>query len=415
MTTSARSTRSARPWLAVNAGSSSLKLALLDERGHRVFAGVVDGIGSETVTASDLRRTEPVALQIDQHEQALDWLLDQLLRTEPAAASDWPPVAVGHRVVHGGERYDQATRIDADTLETLTELGQLAPLHNPIALRCIHRARQRLPDSPHFALFDTAFHHDLPPQSRWYALPRFCRDELGIRRFGFHGLSVAHALRSLAERLGRPASQLNLIVAHLGNGASMTAIRQGHSFDTSMGFTPLEGLVMGSRAGDLDPALPEYIEQHSDRDAAAVERMLNQESGLLGLCGYRDLRDIHTARARGDRDAQQAFELYVHRIRRYLGGYVFTLGSVDAVVFTGGIGEHDAQTRAAVCAGLEAFGIVLDPDANAGSLCGHDRHGPARCSYPIHHRSSPTGIWVLPADEEREMVQQMREQMSTPD
>jgi len=390
-------------WLVLNAGSSSLKLRLFGGDGTTLAAWLVDAIGGEHPLAIDLANHADMPLAAEDHEAALAWLLQRLTGELKIRKLDLATslVAIGHRVVHGGERFTGPVRIDAEVLDGLADCARLAPLHNPLALRCIRKAQELLPGVEQIALFDTAFHHDLPAASRWYALPRFCREELGIRRFGFHGLSVGHALRTMAERLERPAEELNLIVAHLGNGASMTAIRDGQSFDTSMGFTPLEGLVMGSRAGDLDPAIPEFIERHSDMDAAAIDRMLNRESGLLGLCGHRDMRDVHAARATGDRSASEAFEIYVHRIRRYLGGYAFALGRVDALVFTGGVGEHDHQTRAAVCADLETFGFHLNGAHN------EQIRGPQQ-AVAIHATESRSQIWVLPADEEREILHQMQ-------
>lgn len=390
-------------WLVVNTGSSSLKLRLFDDAGETLDAWLVDAIGDTQSYAINQCAHRKETLKAKDHESALEWVLSRLMSTLDGQDIDLTAhlSAIGHRVVHGGERFTTATRIDREVSDALADCARLAPLHNPLALRCIRKAQALLPDVDQIALFDTAFHHDLPPASRWYALPRFCREELGIRRFGFHGLSVSHALRTLASQLGRPATTLNLIVAHLGNGASMTAIRAGRSVDTSMGFTPLEGLVMGSRAGDLDPAIPEFIERHSDMDAANIDRMLNRESGLLGLCGHRDMRDLHAARDAGDPHAMEAFEIYVHRIRRYLGGYAFVLGHVDALVFTGGVGEHDPLTRAAVCAELASFGISLDPSRNA------QVRGPERAE-AIHTADSRCQIWVLPADEEREMLTQMQ-------
>ncbi len=390
-------------WLVLNAGSSSLKLRLFDGHGTTLAALLVDAIGGEGPSAVDLITRTHIPLTAENHESALTWLIERLtakLRTQGTELAD-SLKAIGHRVVHGGERFTGPVRIDAGVLEDLADCARLAPLHNPLALRCIRKAQELLPGIEQIALFDTAFHRDLPTASHCYALPRFCREKLGIRRFGFHGLSVSHALRTMAERLDRPAEELNLIVAHLGNGASMTAIRHGRSFDTSMGFTPLEGLVMGSRAGDLDPAIPEFIERHSDLDAIAIDRMLNHESGLLGLCGHRDMRDLHAARAAGDQRAEEAFEIYVHRIRRYLGGYAFILGRVDALVFTGGVGEHDHQTRAAVCAGLDAFGLRLDEARNEQAI------GPQQAE-TIHAADNNSQIWVLPANEEQEILRQMQ-------
>ena len=369
-------------WLAINAGSSSLKLAVFDSAGNC----------RHTCTAEEL---DDCAAPLGRaHAHALDELLTAL----PENARG-PFEAVSHRVVHGGERFDAPTRIDDSVVATLREIESLAPLHNPIATACIERARDHFPKAPHFALFDTAFHHGLPPESRDYALPAWCRQELGIRRYGFHGLSVANALRCVAEATDHPAERLNLIVMHLGNGASVTAIRGGHSEATSMGMTPLEGLVMGSRAGDLDPAIPGILERRGGLSSDEVDHLLNHESGLLGLCGTRDLREIHTAIDSGSEAASHALAMYIHRIRHYLGGYLVNLGRLDALVFTGGVGEHDAVVRESVCDGLAMMGLALDLHAN--------RHH-AGGMQAIHQPHSPAGIWIVPADEEREMVRQVQ-------
>lgn len=372
-----------RRWLAINAGSSSLKLAVFDAGGNRCHSGAAE--------------------ELDDHDappgRAHARALDELITALPASESG-PFEAIAHRVVHGGTHFDAPTRIDDSVVATLREIEPLAPLHNPLATTCIERARERFPGTPQFALFDTAFHHGLPPEARDYALPAWCRTELGIRRYGFHGLSVANALRRLAEATGHPPERLDLIVMHLGNGASVTAVRGGQSMNTSMGMTPLEGLVMGSRAGDLDPAIPGMLERRGGLSSEQVDHLLNHESGLLGLCGTRDMRAIHAAIEQGRDEASAALAMYIHRIRHYLGGYLVNLGRLDALVFTGGIGEHDPRVRESVCAGLGAMGLALDPDANRGDDTG---------VRPVHQPHSPAGIWVVPADEEREMVRQIQE------
>lgn len=384
-TPSSSRTDPSAPWLAVNAGSSSLKLSLFDAGANRVRSRQVDGLNDPSGAA---------------HRRALGEELERL-----SADMDRPPRAVAHRVVHGGGRFHAPTPVDENTLRELREIDYLAPLHNPLAVACIEAARERLPDVPHYAFFDTAFHHDLPPETRDYALPAWCRERLGIRRYGFHGLSVASAVRRMAGHLGHPASRLNLIVAHLGNGASLTAVRGGESAATSMGLTPLEGLVMGSRAGDIDPAIPGFLERHGGLSPEEVDHLLNRESGLTGLCGTRDLREIHAAIDRGERDAREALSMYIHRIRHYLGGYLVNLGRLDALVFTGGVGEHDAIVREEVCEGLGMMGLALDPVAN---------REPAEGERAIHQPHGAAGIWVLPADEDVEMIRQLERRPSTP-
>ncbi len=370
-------------WLAINAGSSSLKLAIFDAGGNRRHACTAEALND---TGGSLGEA---------HSHALDELITALPPDEAG-----PFRGIAHRVVHGGERFDTPTRIDAAVIDALHQIEPLAPLHNPIAAACIELTRRRFPDTPQYALFDTAFHRDLPPESRDYALPAWCRDRLGIRRLGFHGLSAAHALRCLADATGHPPERLNLIVLHLGNGASVTAIRGGRSVATSMGMTPLEGLVMGTRAGDIDPAIPGVLEREGGLSSDEVDHLLNHESGLLGLCGTRDLREIHNAIDRGSERASTALAMYIHRIRHYLGGYLVNLGRLDALVFTGGVGEHDMVVRESVCKGLGVMGLALDVTANRRDETG---------VRALHQPHSPAGIWVVPADEEREMVREIQD------
>lgn len=370
-------------WLAINTGSSSLKLAILDAAGNRLCDETVESL------------TDGDAPPGSAHARALDTLLTAL----PQDLKD-SIHATAHRVVHGGDQFQAPTPIDDAMLAALQRIEPLAPLHNPIAVACIEVARRYFPHRPHYALFDTAFHRDLPPAARDYALPAWCRQELGIRRYGFHGLSVAHALRSLAEATGQPAERLNLIVMHLGNGASITAIRGGHSVATSMGMTPLEGLVMGTRTGDIDPAIPGILERRGGLSSEEIDHLLNHESGLVGLCGTRDLREIHQAIDQGSEAASMALTMYVHRIRHYLGGYLINLGRLDALAFTGGVGEHDAIVRESVCRDLNSVGLALDLEANR-----QDHRG----LRALHQPHSPAGIWVVPADEELEMVRQLQE------
>lgn len=374
-------------WLAINTGSSSLKVGAFDAAGQRFFSRQVDGLGEKPEKGPDKDTGR-------RHDHALQDILDAFDTERPGRLR-----AVAHRVVHGGDLFYRPTRIDASMLARLRSLDHLAPLHNPLATTCIEAARQRLPDTPQYALFDTALHHDMPPESRDYALPSWCRDRLGIRRYGFHGLSTAHAIHQVATALGRPSGRLNIIVAHLGNGASLTAIRGGRSVATSMGMTPLEGLVMGTRAGDIDPAIPGFLQRHAGLSPEEVDHLLNHESGLTGLCGTRDLREIHAAIDRGDERASEALSMFIHRIRHYLGGYLVNLGRLDALVFTGGVGENDAIVRESVCEGLGGLGLAISPAAN---------HEDGEGIRAIHQPHSPAGIWVVPADEEHEMVRQLQ-------
>jgi acetate kinase len=258
-------------------------------------------------------------------------------------------------------------------------------------------ARRAFPHVPHVAVFDTAFHRTLPPHASTYAVPRAWRERYGVRRYGFHGISYQHVSRRAAEFLGRDPAKTNLIVLHLGNGASACAIEGGRSVETSMGLTPLEGLVMGSRSGDLDPAVPEYMQRVAGLDPAAVGDALNQDSGLAGLAGSNDLRDVWASVHRGDADARLAVEVYCHRIRKYVGAYYAVLGRLDAIVFTAGVGEHDAGVRAQSLAGLERLGIAVDPGRNTAAEPGERSISPHEAEVPV---------LVIPTDEELEIAAQ---------
>ena len=257
-------------------------------------------------------------------------------------------VAVGHRVVHGGERFSEPTLVDDDVVAAVEALVPLAPLHNPANLEGIAVARKLFPDLPQVMVFDTAFHQTIPEVAHTYAVPRAWREEHHIRRYGFHGTSHAYVSREAARALGRPVEDVNVIVLHLGNGASATAVRGGESVDTSMGLTPLEGLVMGTRSGDLDPAVHMHLHRSLGWSLEDIDRALNRESGLKGLAGENDFREVMRLRAAGDEAAALAFDVYCYRIRKYVGAYYAVLGTVDAVVFTAGVGEHSPELRAAV-------------------------------------------------------------------
>lgn len=367
------------PVLVVNAGSSSLKLAwvpggpsVLAERIGRDDARVAVRDGGESVgPLPDVAAAFRAALELA--GDAVD----------PRTVT-----RVGHRVVHGGERYTAPVRLDDATLADLDALAPLAPLHVPANLAGVRAARAALPDAEHVAVFDTAFHADLPRRAYLYALPMALYRERGIRRYGFHGTSHDAVSRELARRLGRPREALRIVTLHLGNGASAAAIRHGRSVDTSMGFTPLEGLVMGTRSGDVDPGVPLHL-LRTGTDVDALDALLNRESGLWGLSGVsNDLRDVWRAADAGNDDAAAALEVYAYRIRKTVGAYAAAMGGLDALVFTGGVGENDARMRARVVEDLAFLGVTLDPEANAV-------HGPR-----IARREADVEVWALPTDEE---------------
>jgi acetate kinase len=277
---------------------------------------------------------------------------------------------VAHRVVHGGERFNAAMVIDDAVLHELEQQTYLAPLHNPPALAAVRLARVWRKGLPHIAVFDTAFHRTLPPQAREYALPAELRSRLGLRRFGFHGMSHAHVARAVAHHLDQPVDMLRIVSCHLGNGASATAIERGASVETSMGMTPLEGLVMGTRAGDLDPGVLALLANDRSMGPVALDHMLNAESGLLGLAGTHDMREIETRAADGDTHARLAIEVYTHRVRKYIGAYAATMGGVDAIAFTGGVGENSTLIRARCLERFEFLGASLDARRNHDAMVG---------------------------------------------
>ena len=357
--------------LVFNVGSSSLKLSVTD---------APDG-------AQEFKSELPLP---DGDIGAVMPRLAQLLREGAIAEVE----AVGHRVVHGGERFRDAIRLDDEVLRDIESLNALAPLHNPPAVATIRAARIAWPGIPQVAVFDTAFHLGMPPHAASYAVPREWR-ESGVRRFGFHGTSHKYVVERVAAELGPSFSGMRLISCHLGNGASVCAIRDGVSIDTSMGMTPLEGLVMGTRSGDVDPGLVGHLTRTLGLDVAAIERALYHRSGLAALSGLgNDLRAIEAAAAGGDADAQLAIAVYAYRVRKYLGAYAAAMGGLDVIAFTGGIGENSALMRSRACEGLEFMGVRLDTQANAGlNLEGYELGS-------IHRRDSTVRVVVTQTREQ---------------
>ena len=304
---------------------------------------------------------------------------------------------IGHRVVHGGERFREPARVDAGVLDAIRAMIPFAPLHNPGNLQGIEVALATCPGVPQVAVFDTAFHQTMPPRAFHYALPRDLYDVHRVRRYGFHGTSHAHVARRAAELLGKPPASLNLITLHLGNGASAAAIREGKSVDTSMGMTPLEGLIMGTRCGDLDPAVPFFLGTATGKDPGEIQTLLDEESGMKGICGANDMREVHRLAEAGNPSATLAIEMYCYRIRKYIGAYTAVLGRVDALVFTGGIGENDAEVRRRACEGLEGLGIAVD-EAGNGAVSREPRE--------IQREGMPVKVLVIPTNEELEIALQ---------
>ncbi|HYN29203.1 MAG TPA: acetate kinase [Dermatophilaceae bacterium] len=384
--------------LVVNAGSSSLKYELLDPVSRdRLATGLVERIGGDARRRHRRGRKsweEPVAGH--DHRAAFDALLDAFRRHGPTL-DPASLLAVGHRVVHGGERFTAPVVIDDAVLDAVEDLVPLAPLHNPANLLGIRLARRAFGDVPHVAVFDTAFHATMPPAAYTYAVPAEWRERHAVRRYGFHGTSHAYVSRRTAELLGRDPVDVNLVVLHLGNGASACAVAGGRSVDTSMGLTPLEGLVMGTRSGDVDPSLPAHLARTTGLGLEDYDRALNRESGLLALSGSSDWRDVVARRAAGDADAALAFDVTVHRLVTYVGGYAALLARLDALAFTGGIGEHSPDLREAVIDRLGVLGLELDRDANAGHE-GTERR--------VTTDASPVAAFVVPTDEELEIARE---------
>lgn len=364
--------------LVINSGSSSLKYRLLDPDSGEVHAsGQVERIG------------EPSS-EVPDHDAALRRAFDTLA-SDGIDLHACGLLAVGHRVVHGGTTFYRPTILDDAVIAQLQELSELAPLHNPPAIRGIEVARRLLPGVPHVAVFDTAFFHELPAAAATYAIDRELAQTWGIRRYGFHGTSHHFVSGRAAEFLGRPVGELNQIVLHLGNGASASAIARGRPVDTSMGLTPLEGLVMGTRSGDIDPGVFGYLARAAHMSVPDIESMLNHRSGLLGLAGERDFRRLAEMIESGDGAARLAYDVYIHRLRKYIGAYLAVLGHTDAVSFTAGIGENDAAVRRDALAGMGELGLVIDDRRNSAA-----GDGPRRVSTD----DSPIAVLVVPTDEE---------------
>ena len=385
--------------LVVNAGSSSLKYSLVDAvSGAAAATGHVERIGEsvgEVVHegSSGEHRTER---EIANHEDALRAAMEAFTEHGPSL-DEVDLEAVGHRVVHGGARFSEPVLVDDALVAKVKELIPLAPLHNPANLEGIATSLKLFPDVPQVAVFDTAFHSTLPPEAYTYAVPRSWVAEHRIRRYGFHGTSYSFVSGEAARLLGRPPGEVNLIVLHLGNGASAAAIRGGESVDTSMGLTPLEGLVMGTRSGDIDPALHAHLHRQLGWALEDIDGILNRESGLKGLSGHNDFREVERLRAAGDPGARLAFEVYCYRLRKYVGAYYAVLGTVDAVVFTAGVGQNAASVRSCALAGLERLGIEVDPARNQGRVTTPTVVSPDGCD---------VAVLVVPTNEEWEIARQ---------
>lgn len=392
--------------LVINSGSSSIKFQLLDMADESVLAsGLVERIGEpEGLIKCELRPDtdgeEVIKIQekVPDHEHGMRKAVDLLTDSDKGVIADRSEIgAVGHRVVHGGEEFHQPTLITDEVLAAIQKTVPLAPLHNPANLDGIMVARELFPEAPQVAVFDTAFHQTIPPHAYHYALPYEMYEKHRVRRYGFHGTSHMFVAGECARLMGKKPEEVNIITVHLGNGCSMTAVKNGKSIDTTLGLTPLEGLVMGTRSGDVDPAIYAFLSRNCGMDIDAIDNMLNKESGLKGLCGLNDMRDIHDAIEKGDERAKLALDVQTYRNRKYIGAYMAALGKVDAIVFTAGIGENDEIVREKSVEGLEAFGIVIDKETNN-----------QRVKKPLllSTKDSKVQIWGIPTNEELAIARQ---------
>ncbi|RJQ55797.1 MAG: acetate kinase [Nitrospiraceae bacterium] len=389
--------------LVINSGSSSIKYKIFNMSDKSVLAsGVIDRIG-EPVSSLKHRwmkadgEYEEISLtrKIDDHSEGLQWIT--CVSEDTGLTRQLEELfGIGHRVVHGGEVFQKPAVINDKVIETIREMAPLAPLHNPANLVAIEAAVKNYPDVPQVAVFDTAFHQTMPPHAFHYAVPYELYKNYHVRRYGFHGTSHQFVSKQAAAYLGRPPEEINLITLHIGNGVSAAAVRGGRSIDTSMGMTPLEGLIMGTRCGDIDPSLPFYIAERSGLSINDIERMLNKESGLKGICGANDMREIISNSGKDDL-AKLAIDMFCYRIKKYIGAYHAVLGRTDAIVFTGGIGENAGLIRARCCEGLEAFGIKIDEQKNASS---------SGAAHEINKADAKVRILVIPTNEELEIAGQ---------
>lgn len=392
--------------LVVNSGSSSIKYQLIEMDGEEVLAkGLIERIGTDhggvTHTVND--ETETYSVSVLDHIAGFKAFIDACARFGPDldAANI---VAVGHRLVQGGSRFVAPTIIDDAVIRTVEELSPLAPLHNPPNLKGVEGAMAAFPDVPHVGVFDTAFHQTMPPEAYTYAIDRNLANQYRIRRYGFHGTSHKYVSELAAEYLGKPLKDVNTIILHIGNGVSACAVQGGRSVETSMGLTPLEGMVMGTRSGNIDPGIIFHLAREAKMTPDQIDELLNRRSGLLGMTGSGDMRDVMAGVERGDQQANLALDVYCHRLRSYIGAYYAQLGRIDAIAFTAGVGENVPEVRSRTLAGLETMGIVLDPERNQS-----DERGVRR----ISKDDSSVSVLVIPTNEEVEIARQTLQAVRT--
>lgn len=392
--------------LVINTGSSSIKYQLFDMKDRMVLAsGLLEQIGEATGRLSHKTRTPRGAMRklvrtqpVRDHAQGFDQILAVFAETGTLSDSDGL-YAIGHRVVHGGQAFQRPCLITPQVIETIRNQIPLAPLHNPANLTGVEVTFARRPDTPQVAIFDTAFHQSIPPHAYHYALPRDMAAAYSIRRYGFHGTSHQYVAKAAARFLGLPAGDVNVITCHLGNGASICAVKGGRSVDTSMGMTPLEGLIMGTRSGDIDPGILFYLGRKTGMSLDELDALLNKQSGMKGLCGVNDMREIEGRSEKGEPQARLALDMYCYRLKKYIGMYLAALGRVHALVFTAGVGENSSVVRSCACSGLGHLGISLDPEKNQAKGAGSQIRA-------IHSADSRIQVLVIPTNEELEIAEQ---------
>lgn len=390
--------------LVINAGSSSIKYQLLNMDTEAVMAsGLVERIGEEKGVLSHKRFTtgkeEKTVLEqkIADHREGMHLVINMITAAETGVIKDKSEIdAIGHRTVQGGEDFSSSILVTEEVKKCIEKNNPLAPLHNPANLTGIAVAEELFPGTPNVAVFDTEFHQTMPPSSYIYPIPYELYKELKIRRYGFHGTSHKYVAKKLAAAMGKAPEEINIITVHLGNGGSISAVKKGKCVDTSMGMTPLAGVMMGTRCGDIDPAIVKFIMDQKGLSIEEVDTILNKKSGLLGIAGMNDMRDLHAAVEKGNEMAKLALDIFVHKVKQFIGAYTAVLGTVDGIVFTAGIGENDDIARAQICADMQGLGIEIDTAANSRRSDDPNK---------ISTAASKVQVWVIPTNEELQIAQ----------
>jgi acetate kinase len=392
--------------LVINAGSSSLKYQLFDMDDSSVMAGGVlerigesSGIWSHNIFIKGSKEKKILEKKIKSHKTGMHLVVDMIVDPEAGVIGSVDEIdAIGHRVVQGGEDLGSAVIINDAVKQAIRKNNSLAPLHNPPNLMGIEVAEELFPGTVNVAVFDTEFHRTIPPEAFLYGLPYEYYTKFKVRKYGFHGTSHKYISTQSAKLLGKNIDKVNLITIHLGNGCSICAVEQGKCIDTSMGMTPLAGIMMGTRTGDVDPAIIGYLLEHTGMDIKELDMVLNKESGFKGICGLNDMRDIHEASAKGDKRAALAVDMFCYQIKKYIGAYAATLGHIDAIVFSGGVGENDDIVRAKCCSNLLNLGIEIDKEKNKQTPPG---------PFSFHSQNSSLQIWVVPTNEELQIAREV--------